>query len=192
MLASSGVRWVGGNPVLAPGVSLVFSLPVCCGTWPAWVTLGGHLQLLSKEHCLDFCTKASLMNNKNFSKPIVLSFISLCTDRRRVLPASPLPQEKVHPKTSLGIWGWVTGFRFPVSCCHLATCMSRQALVKLRRSCRLKRLPRANAMPEVRQQPRVATPGPCAAAAIWLQCWLAFHVPFVFVPRFISNNKNVF
>lgn len=33
------------------------------------------MQLLSKEHCLDFfCTKASLMNNKNLCKLITLLF----------------------------------------------------------------------------------------------------------------------
>lgn len=37
------------------------------------------MQLLSKEHCLDFfffffCTKASLMNNKNLCKLVTLLF----------------------------------------------------------------------------------------------------------------------
>lgn len=101
MLATCWVRWSGTNPVLLLGVSLV-SFLVDCGTWPAWVMLEGHV--LSKEHCLDFCTKASLMNNKNLCKP--MCFISLlCASCWRVLLASPLlqSQEEAHPKMSMGI-----------------------------------------------------------------------------------------
>lgn len=43
---------------------------------PLELHVWGDVQLLSKEHCLDFCTKASLMNNKNFCKPVcVVSFL---------------------------------------------------------------------------------------------------------------------
>lgn len=68
------------------------------------------MQLLSKEHCLDFfsfffCTKASLMNNKNFCK-LVSSCVSFFLLAKDLVGGSSwlLGQEKAHPKVSLGIW----------------------------------------------------------------------------------------